>query len=114
MSRLEIILSAILLVSLVFNVGMLIYARSAIIRLLSISEELGDLQNMVESFAAHVQSIYELEMYYGDNTLKFLLDHASSFSEQLTTFEYIYSLTAEEEQTQLKETIDEEQATQVE
>ena len=114
MSKLEVILACILTVSVLFNIGIVIYTRNVIVKLLSVSEELGDLQNMVESFAAHVQSIYELEMYYGDNTLKFLLDHASSFSEQLTTFEYIYSLTAEEEQTQLKETIDEEQATQVE
>ena len=43
MSRLEIILSAILFVSIVFNVGIFVYARAAIARLLSVSEELGDL-----------------------------------------------------------------------
>ena len=35
----------------------------------------------------------EMEMYYGDQTLQELMDHAQSFNEQLETFEFIYSLT---------------------
>ena len=93
MSRLEIILSAILLISMVFNVGIFIYARAAIVRLLSVSEELGDLQEMINAFAAHTKSVYELEMFYGDQTLENLMHHAVSFNEQLETFEYIYTLT---------------------
>jgi hypothetical protein len=95
MSRLEIILSAILLISIVFNVGIFIYARAAIIRLLSVSEELGDFQQMVKAFAEHIKSVYELDTFYGDQTLKALMNHAVSFNEQLHTFEYIYSLTEE-------------------
>ena len=34
-------------------------------------------------------------MFYGDETVKGLLQHSLSFGEQLTTFEYIYSLTEE-------------------
>jgi hypothetical protein len=97
MSRLEIILAALLCVSFVLNVGVFIYARAAISRLLSVSEELGDLQQMISTFASHVNSVYELESFYGDQTLKHLLEHAISFNEQLDTFEYIYSLTAQEE-----------------
>ena len=96
MSRLEIILSAILLVSLLLNLGVFVYARAAITRLLSVSEELGDLNQMVNTFAAHLQAVYELESFYGDETLNALLQHAISFNEQLETFEYIYSLTEEE------------------
>ena len=97
MSRLEIILSAILLVSIVFNIGIFVYARAAIARLLAVSEELGDLQQLVTSFANHLQSIHELEMFYGDETIKHLVEHTVSFNEQLDTFEYIYSLTQTEE-----------------
>jgi len=95
MNRLEIILSAILFLSIIFNIGIFVYARSAITRLLFVSEELGDLQNMIDAFAKHVKSVYELEMFYGDTTLEHLLNHAVSFNEQLETFEYIYSLTEE-------------------
>jgi hypothetical protein len=98
MSRLEIILSCILTLSIIFNVGVLVYARAAIARLLFVSEELGDLQQMINSFARHVKAVYELDTFYGDATLKNLLDHAVSFGEQMETFEFIYSITEEEQE----------------
>jgi hypothetical protein len=97
MSRLEIILSATLTLSVIINIGVFVYARYAIVQLLSVSEELGDLQQMINSFAEHLNSIYELEMFYGDETISSLREHALSFNEQLATFEYIYSLTEEGE-----------------
>jgi len=98
MSRLEIILSCILTLSIIFNVGVFVYARAAIARLLFVSEELGDLQQMINSFASHVKAVYELDAFYGDSTLKHLLDHAVSFGEQMETFEFIYSITEEEQE----------------
>jgi hypothetical protein len=95
MNRLEIILFAILFVSILFNIGVFIYARAVVSRLLFVSEELGDLQNMINSFAGHLKTVYELESFYGDETLNALLQHAISFNEQLDTFEFIYSLTEE-------------------
>ena len=55
-----------------------VYARGAVTRLLSVSEELGDLQEMIDNFAEHITSVYEMEMFYGDETLKFLLEHTKS------------------------------------
>ena len=63
MSKLEIILSAILTLSIIFNIGVFVYARAAIGRLLFVSEELGDFQNMVNAFAKHVKAVYELESF---------------------------------------------------
>ena len=96
MSRLEIILSAALFVSLIFNIGVTIYARAAIVRLLSISEELGDLQEMINAFTKHIGDLYSLEIFYGDETLAAILEHAMSFNEHMETFEYIYALTEPE------------------
>tara|TARA_A100001391_G_scaffold192230_1_gene166303 strand:+ start:471 stop:812 length:342 start_codon:yes stop_codon:yes gene_type:complete len=93
MSRLEIILSSILFLSVIFNFGVVAYARAAISRLLMVSEELGDLQEMINSFCVHLKKVYELESFYGDETLNALLQHAISFNEQMETFEFIYSLT---------------------
>ena len=39
--------------------------------------------------------VYSLDMFYGDQTLQNLVDHARSLDKQLETFEYIYSLTEE-------------------
>ena len=110
MSRLEIILSAMLILSMTFNVVVFIYARGAVTRLLSVSEELGDLQVMIDAFAKHAKSVYELEMFYGDATLEHLMNHAVSFNEQLETFEYIYSLTDQPQlTTEDEEEIDDEE-----
>jgi hypothetical protein len=109
MSRLEITLSAILFLSTTFNVIMFIYARGTISRLLSVSEELGDLKRMVDNFAEHLKSVYELEMFYGDATLEHLMEHATSFNKQLETFEYIYSLTEQQQIQTEDEEIDEQE-----
>lgn len=103
MSRLEVILVCTLALSMIFNIGVFVYARAAIARLLQVSEELGDLQQMVDAFAKHAKEVYELESFYGDPTLQHLLQHAISFNEQLETFEYIYSLTEEEPPEQQKD-----------
>ena len=97
MSRLEIILLAITTLSVLFNILIIGYTRKVITELLSISEELGDIQEMVNSFANHVKTVYGMEMFYGDETLKSLMEHAISFNEQLETFDYIYSLTTTKE-----------------
>ena len=97
MSRTEIILTCVLALSVGLNVFVFAYARSAITRLLSVSEELGDLQEMIGRFSEHVRSVYSLEMFYGDETLKYLMDHAASLNDQLEqNFEHIYFLTEEE------------------
>tara|TARA_R110002020_G_scaffold168932_1_gene357914 strand:+ start:119 stop:478 length:360 start_codon:yes stop_codon:yes gene_type:complete len=98
MSRLELILSLILTLSVLANVGLLAYVRSVLSRLLFVSDELGDLQDMIDSFAKHTTEVYNLEMFYGDHTLQSLMEHAVSLNEQLETFEAIYSLTSEDEE----------------
>lgn len=95
MSQFDIILIATLVVSLSVNILLFMYTRGILARLLFISEELGDLQDMVDGFAKHLQSVYELESFYGDQTLQTLLEHAVSFNEQLETFEWVYTLTDE-------------------
>tara|TARA_R110002020_G_scaffold69371_11_gene180574 strand:+ start:460 stop:804 length:345 start_codon:yes stop_codon:yes gene_type:complete len=93
MTELEIILTCIGTFSALLNIAVFVYARSAISRLLFVSEELGDLKTMIDAFSEHASSLYKLDMYYGDQTLHDLVDHAQSFNEQLETFEFIYSLT---------------------
>jgi len=97
MSRLEIILLAITTLSVLFNILIIGYTRKAITELLLISEELVDIQEMVNSFANHIKAVYGMEIFYGDETLKSLMEHAISFNEQLETFDYIYSLTTTKE-----------------
>tara|TARA_R100000008_G_C3587763_1_gene174086 strand:+ start:15531 stop:15893 length:363 start_codon:yes stop_codon:yes gene_type:complete len=96
MSTLEITLAIILLISISINVGIIMYCRGAITRLLAISEEVGDLKRMIDHFAEHITDVYNLDMFYGDETLQYLMQHAGELSEQLNSFEYLYSLIEEE------------------
>lgn len=100
MSKLELILSATLTLSIIFNIGLFAYARASIVRLLFVSEELGDLYAMFDAFSNHLESIYNLEMFYGDETVSALLEHSRSLQEQFETFEYIFLLTEEQEEKQ--------------
>jgi len=104
MSRLEIVLIAVLTLSTVFNLLVFVYAREALARLLSAADEFGDLKEMTDSFSTHLQGVYNLEMFYGDQTLLGLMEHATSYNEYLGTFEHIYQLT--ETETEEEETID--------
>ena len=114
MTELEIILAVIATFSILLNAAVFVYARSAISRLLYVSEELGDLKMMVDSFSNHVSSLYQMEMYYGDQTLHGLVEHAQSFNEQLDTFEFIYSLTEADITAEEIEEIDNEESARVE
>tara|TARA_B000000557_G_scaffold261540_1_gene260720 strand:+ start:1264 stop:1608 length:345 start_codon:yes stop_codon:yes gene_type:complete len=96
MTKLEIILICVSTLSIFFNIGVFLYARNVVLQLLSVSSELGDLKDMADSLAAHTKEVYELEMFYGDDTLQHLMNHARSFNEYLDTFEYIYALTEED------------------
>ena len=48
-------------------------------RLSYISENIDDLLEIIENYKNHLRRIYEMEMFYGDENLEFLLDHTRSF-----------------------------------
>ena len=92
MSKLEIILSISLFASVLLNIGVFAYARNVVVKLLSVSEELGDLKVMIDTFYNHLVSIYQMEMFYGDETLEHLMGHTRSLHEVLEEFEDIYEI----------------------
>jgi hypothetical protein len=96
MTKLEIVLICVTTLSILFNIGVLAYARAVVTQLLSVSEEFGDLKSLISNFSDHISEVYSLDMFYGDQTLQNLVDHARSLDKQLETFEYIYTLTEEE------------------
>jgi len=61
---------------------------------------------MVDVFTNHLESIYEMEMFYGDETLGGLIEHARSFNEQMETFEFIYNYADAEADNNTETTID--------
>ena len=109
MSRLEIVLICVSTLSIAANIGLFMWLRATLSRLVSFSDEMEDLRDMTGAFSAHVSSVYGLESFYGDETLQGLMEHARSYKEQLDTFEYIYDLIDKE---QIDESSSEEEASE--
>jgi hypothetical protein len=99
------VLGGALVASLLLNVFFIWYFRNLVSRLRFISENLGALVEETVSFRDHLESIHDLEMFYGDDTLGGLIDHVGEYSETLVDFEEIYTLLDEdEEEENLEET----------
>tara|TARA_B100000085_G_scaffold131650_1_gene119918 strand:+ start:6461 stop:6799 length:339 start_codon:yes stop_codon:yes gene_type:complete len=109
MTNLELILSISIFVSIGINVILFAYTRSVITRLLTLADELYDLREMSNSLSNHLESVYSLEMFYGDETLGSLMEHARSYVEQLETFDEMYAL-IEEDKTENDNTEDKTEA----
>ena len=82
-----------LILSATANVVAFWYIRKLLTRFLFISQNLSDLVEVIKVYRNHIKSIYSLEMYYGDETLKKLISHTVSLSELLEDYEDIYSIT---------------------
>ncbi len=60
--------------------------------------EMLQINNLILEFSSHLKSVYELEMFYGDETLKSLMDHASQLSTNLQNLDLIINEESEEEE----------------
>jgi len=53
---------------------------------LSLTNNLEDLRAVMDNFADHVDQVHEMEMFYGDETLKHLLRHSKELSEVIRDY----------------------------
>jgi hypothetical protein len=65
---------------------------------LSHSENITYLVDDFEDFVLHLESIYELEMFYGEETLKSLLDHSKRLRSEMNAFRENHLLDIGEEE----------------
>jgi len=88
----------ILCTSIAFNVFFIWYIRNLLSQLYFVANNMSDLVDETISFRDHLSSVYELETFYGDETLAGLLVHTGQYSETLSDFEEIYALLDEEDE----------------
>ena len=74
--------------------------------LYNLSEGIHDVVIEIEGFTKHLESIYEMEMFYGDETLDSLLRHSRALKENLGEFTRANAAELED-----REEIDEEEET---
>ena len=82
-----VILITVLVGSLIFNGVMYWYLRQLTQKLSFIYQNIGDVSDIIANYRVHLKSVYSMEMFYGDETLQYLMDHTRSISTLLEDFE---------------------------
>jgi hypothetical protein len=80
-------------ISIILNVVLFLYARRVLLRVFGASEIASEIFTRLDAYQEHLNSVYELPTFYGDETLKSLLSHSRSLIEYLSQYEEIYSFT---------------------
>ena len=82
-----------LILSVFINALLLWYIKKMLASLLSVSDNMGDLIEDLVSFQNHLQSLYEMEMYYGEPSIKQLIVHSREIIGHIKEFNGVYNLT---------------------
>ena len=95
-------------VSVTVNFIALYYIRVVLGKLFYVGENLGDLVELITAYRNHLKAVYSMDMFYGDETLKHLIEHTQSLHIILEEFEDVYSIAlpqeeSEEEEEEIKE-----------
>ena len=98
---LNLILSITLTASLVLNVLLIWYFRTQISKIIVASNEASEIFSMIDAYAEHLQSVYEMPTFYGDGTLQGLLEHTKEMVSFLKKYEEVYSFTQPDLEEQL-------------
>ena len=75
------------------------YIRVVLTKLMFVGENLGDLVEVIGSYKKHLGGIYEMDMFYGDETLQFLMEHTKSLLAILEQYSDVYSIVEPQEDT---------------
>ena len=76
--EINIVLGLVLLVSAVTNVMLLRLAMWQSKDLTLVSDNIGDLVEIIERYRNHLKDVYQLDSFYGDETLESLMTHTNA------------------------------------
>jgi hypothetical protein len=85
--------SVLLIISVALNIAAVWYSTNLLKQVKYYDEELTENITVINNFTNHLRSVYELETFYGDETLRHLLKHA----QDLTSVFEQYSLYSDTE-----------------
>jgi hypothetical protein len=82
-------LETILVLSIAVNIVSFLYARW-LIKMIKVGEEdVSGVAELISQYVSHVNSVHEMEMFYGDPTLAALISHGKELVEKIDTLDYI-------------------------
>lgn len=91
-----IILVLLFLISFGLNVVLFFYSKSLISTYYHASEAVSEIIVRFDAYKNHIQTIHELETFYGDKKLKDIFEHTTELLEFLKRFDGLYSFSQPE------------------
>jgi hypothetical protein len=87
----------IFVLSVLLNITLAWYVYKVLAKLLYTADNLGDLYVAFRMYERFCDSLYEMDMFYGEPVIKELIDKTKLVREELQRFEDIYGLTTDAE-----------------
>ena len=88
------------ILSALINVLFLFYVKWLLSIIKTISEDLELLSVKISDYVTHVDSLHELEMFYGEPTLQMLMEHGRELVKEISEIDLVLN---EEEEEELEE-----------
>jgi hypothetical protein len=79
-----------LYLSMLINLGLLWYIRKTLQQMEDLEEDVTDVVGKIDVFSEHIENLHQLEMYYGDENLKSLIDHSREIINDFIDFQEKY------------------------
>ena len=95
-------LGIIFVASIGINIILFWYMRKALSRFSVASEEAAEIFIRLDAYGEHLQSVYDMPTFYGDETLQGLLNHSKEITDFLKKYENVYSFTQPDLENQLR------------
>ena len=89
--------------SFALNVILIWYSKKMVNDLSDLSLEVEEVIADLNIYHKHVEQVYNLQTFYGDETLKALLSHSRAVSERVKNFTTLFSNLEDEELTEAQE-----------
>ena len=84
-----IIYSIILTLAVLFSI---FYIRYLLQKIVFFAENVDKLREEVKEYSIHLKSLFEMEMFYGDETIQGMIEHTDHLLFKIEEFEEFYSL----------------------
>lgn len=91
------------ILSTVINIFLMFYVRWLFKSLETINIDIERLVEKINEFSYHLKSVHEMEMFYGDQTLQSLMQHATELSNDILNLDLLLNAEPGEEGLRLEE-----------
>ena len=95
-----------LYISILAIAGLAWFIQKLLLELSDVNEDIQSLFEMLSSLQNHIESVHELEMFYGEETLAELLQHTKDMVSYVEDYKDKYSAELEEELEQPEEELE--------